>query len=413
MKRIMSILVNASLCVYLLVGQNVPVQAGRLASQAGQQSALAEKIYLPLVLKTQRIAYKAISVSTGMFSNCALTEAGGVKCWGYNYDGELGNGTANDSLIPVDVSGLTSGVVFVSNGYKHTCALTSLGGVKCWGFNFDGELGDGTTTLKRTPVDVSGLTSGVAGISANGYHTCAVMNSGAVKCWGYNAFGELGNGTTTSSSTPVNVSGLSSGVNVVKAGEYHSCALMAAGGVKCWGQNYYGQVGDATVINKLIPTDVSGLTSGVAALSAGGSHTCALTTGGGLKCWGWNLYGQLGDGTTTNRSTPVSVSGLGSGMKAINGGSRHTCALTTGSGAKCWGLNTFGQLGNGTTGLSSFPVDVSGLTSGVNVIRAGYLDSCALLTSGGLRCWGDNQYGELGDGTYNNALIPVTVYGFP
>jgi alpha-tubulin suppressor-like RCC1 family protein len=183
--------------------------------------------------------------------------------------------------------------------------------------------------------------------------------------------------------------------------------------VKCWGQNYYGQVGDATVINKLIPTDVRGLTSGVAALSAGGSHTCALTTGGGLKCWGWNLYGQLGDGTTTNRSTPVSVSGLASGMKAINGGSRHTCALTSGNAAKCWGWNAYGQLGNGTTGLSSFPVDVSGLASGVNVIRAGYYDSRALLTSGGLRCWGDNQYGELGDGTYNNALTPVIVYGFP
>lgn len=416
MKRITSILLNASLCIYLLVGQNVPVQASRPASQTRQQSALAEKIYLPLVMKTQPITYKAISISTGMFTNCALTEAGGVKCWGYNYDGELGNGTSNDSLIPVDVSGLTSGVVGISNGHKHTCALTSLGGVKCWGFNVDGELGDGTTTSRRTPVDVSGLTSGVAGISANGYHTCAVMNNGAVKCWGYNAFGELGNGTTNSSSTPVSVSSLSSGVSVVKAGEYHTCALMSAGGVKCWGQNYSGQLGDATFISKLIPVDVSGLTSGVAALSTGGLHTCALTTGGGLKCWGDNTYGQLGNGATLPAppsSTPVSVSGLTSGVKVISGGSRHTCALTTGDAAKCWGNNQYGQLGNGTTGLSSFPVNVSGLTSGVNVIRAGYWDSCALMLSGGLKCWGDNQYGELGDGTYNNALIPVTVYGFP
>ena len=265
-------------------------------------------------------------------------------------------------------------------------------------------------------MDVSGLTSGVAGISANGYHTCAVMNNGAVKCWGYNPFGELGNGTTTSSSTPVSVSGLSSGVNVVKSGEFHTCALMAAGGVKCWGQNYSGQLGDATVINKLTPVDVSGLTSGVAALSAGGSHTCALTTGGGLKCWGDNTYGQLGNGATLPAppsSIPVSVSGLTSGVKTISGGSRHTCALTTGDAAKCWGNNQYGQLGNGTTGLSSLPVNVIGLASGVNVIRAGYWDSCVLMLNGGLKCWGDNQYGELGDGTYNNALTPVTVYGFP
>jgi alpha-tubulin suppressor-like RCC1 family protein len=245
------------------------------------------------------------------------------------------------------------------------------------------------------------------------------MNNGAVKCWGYNAFGELGNGTTSSSSTPVNVTGLSSGVNVVKAGEYHTCALTAAGGVKCWGQNSSGQLGNAATLPaapSLTPVNVSGLTSGVAALSAGGLHTCALTTGGGLKCWGDNTYGQLGNGATLPAppsSSPVNVSGLTSGMNAISGGSRHTCALTTGNAAKCWGWNAYGQLGNGTTGLSSFPVNVSGLSSSVNIIRAGYYDSCALLTSGGLRCWGDNQFGELGDGTYNNALIPVSVYGFP
>ena len=412
MKRITSILVKTSLCIYLLVGQNVPVQAGPPVNQLRQQRTATTKVYLPLVMRTYLFSYKAIVISTGEYTNCAVTDVGGVKCWGYNYNGELGNGTATDSLTPVDVSGLTSGVVFVSNGYKHTCALTSTGGVKCWGFNVDGELGDGSIISKNTPVDVSGLTSGVAGISANGYHTCAVMNTGMVKCWGYNAFGELGDGTTTNRNSPVNVTGLTSGVSVVKAGLYHTCALMSAGGVKCWGQNYNGQLGDATVINKLIPVNVSGLTSGVAALSAGGLHTCALISDG-LKCWGYNLYGQLGNGTTTDSRTPVSVSGLTSGVKAISSGSRHTCALTTSNAAKCWGDNQYGELGNGTTGMSTFPVNVSGLTSGVNVIRAGYWDSCALMTGGGLKCWGDNQYGELGDGTYNNALTPVTVYGFP
>ena len=237
MKRIISILLNASLCSNLLVGQNVPVQAGPPVSQLRQQRTATTKVYLPLVMRTYLFSYKAIVISTGEYTNCAVTDMGGVKCWGYNYNGELGNGTATDSLTPVDVSGLTSGVVFVSNGYKHTCALTSTGGVKCWGFNVDGELGDGSIISKNTPVDVSGLTSGVAGISANGYHTCAVMNTGTVKCWGYNAFGELGDGTTTNRSSPVNVTGLTSGVSVVKAGSYHTCALMSAGGVKCWGQN--------------------------------------------------------------------------------------------------------------------------------------------------------------------------------
>jgi alpha-tubulin suppressor-like RCC1 family protein len=412
MKRIPSTLVNASLCIYLMIGQNVSVRASRPASQASQERAAVTTIYLPLVMKTYP-TYKAISISTGMFSNCALTDAGGVKCWGYNYDGELGNGTTTDSLTPVNVTGLASGVVGISSGYKHTCALTSAGGVKCWGFNVDGELGDGSIISKHAPVDVSGLTSGVAGISASGYHTCAVMNSGAVKCWGYNAFGQLGDGTTYNRATPVSVSGLASGVNVIKTGEYHTCALMQTGGVKCWGDNDNGQLGDGTVQNKLVPVDVTGLTSGVSALSTGGYHTCALMQTSGLKCWGDNAYGQLGNGTATDSLAPVNVNGLASGVSGISGGFRHTCAVMQGSGAKCWGHNAYGQLGNGTTGSSSTPVDVSGLASGVNVIRAGYRDTCALTTSGGVKCWGDNSYGELGDGTYNNSSTPVSVYGFP
>ncbi len=379
-----------------------------------------------------------VAIAAGDFHTCALTNGGGVKCWGYNDSGQLGNGSRSaeaPSPVPGDVVGLSSGVSAIAAGSAHTCALTNMGGAKCWGANHTvfssnfglGQLGDGTTLDRFTPVDVSGLASGVSAITAGGHHTCA-LRSGGVLCWGGNFVGQVADGTTTNRYTPTAVSGLSSGVSQIVAGGHHNCALTSAGGVKCWGENTAGQLGDggggascpsgpAVVPCRRTPVDVSGLPSGVSAIAAGGHHadsggttTCALMSTGGVKCWGDNSYSQVGDGTTGGaRSTPVDVSGFSGGVKSLAVGDAHVCALTSAGGVKCWGHNDSGQLGDGTTTDRSTPVDVSGLASGVSAIAAGSYHTCAVLSGGELKCWGGNHYGQLGDGTTTNRLTPVTV----
>jgi alpha-tubulin suppressor-like RCC1 family protein len=197
------------------------------------------------------------------------------------------------------------------------------------------------------------------------------------------------------------------------AGGSHACALLTTGGVKCWGGNFEGQLGNgaiATLVGTPLPGDVIGLSSGVAAIAVGGNHSCALRTGGGIKCWGANAYGELGDGTTTRSPLPVAVYGLFSGVIAVGTAlNAHSCAIVQGGAMKCWGKNLYGQLGNGKTAHSGTPVDVTGLSSGVVAMALGGEHTCALLTGGGLKCWGHNWYGELGDGTYVDKPSPVGV----
>jgi alpha-tubulin suppressor-like RCC1 family protein len=312
----------------------------------------------------------------------------------------------------VDVVGLGSGVASVSAGGSHSCAVTTAGAVKCWGWNVYGELGNGTTTISTTPVDVVGLGSGVASVSAGFNYSCAVTTAGAVKCWGRNDYGELGDGTTTTSTTtPVDVVGLGSGVASVSAGFDHSCAVTTGGAVKCWGNNGWGVLGDGTTTSSTTPVGVVGLGSGAASVSAGG-NTCAVTTAGAVKCWGWNFYGDLGDGTTTSSTTPVDVVGLGSGVASVSAGGSE-CAVTTAGAVKCWGWNVFGELGDGTTTDSTTPVDVVGLDSGVASISTGGIHSCAVTTAGAAKCWGGNGDGALGDGTITSSTTPVDVVGLP
>jgi alpha-tubulin suppressor-like RCC1 family protein len=400
-------------------------------------------------------------VASGYNFSCALLTSGAVKCWGDNTYGQLGNNSTTSSSTPVQVTDLTSGVTAVSAGHFHACALLSSGAMKCWGYNYYGQLGDNTTTQRLTPTQVYNLSSGVSAISAGPNFSCAVVG-GSAKCWGYNNAGQLGNNSTSESHTPVQVSNLTSGVSAIRTGSYQSCALLTSGAVKCWGDNQYGQLGNGTTTSSLIPVQVSGLTSGAASIALGGSHSCARLSSGAVKCWGSNSYGQIGNGNVSNQSSPVSVSGLSGSVTAISadnqqtcallssgeiqcwghnywgqlgngsttlqaapadviwqnvtateffGGGQHTCALTPAGGMKCWGNNTSGQLGNGTTISNLVAVDVTGLSSGVTAVAMGGSHTCALTRGGIVKCWGDNTYGQLGEGSTTRRTTPVQVSG--
>jgi alpha-tubulin suppressor-like RCC1 family protein len=300
----------------------------------------------------------ATAVAVGRWHSCALV-GGTVRCWGANQVGQLGDGTETPSTTPVPVTGITTATA-ISAGAGHTCALLTDGSVTCWGTNSNGELGDGGVAAgwSTTPVAVSGLT-GAAGVSAGGIHTCAVLSDGTVRCWG--AFGLLGNGTDDRSFTPVPVSGISTATSA-RSGRFHTCALLSGGTVQCWGQNLQGQLGDGTRTSRNAPVPVTGLT-GVVELGEGlGEHTCAVLAGGAVDCWGSNGGGQLGDGTTMRRTTPVPVTGA-MGATNVGTGLSHTCAVVDGGGGiACWGLNAGGQLGDGTPAPRLTPGGVSGIT---------------------------------------------------
>jgi len=398
-----------------LVGQAVTFTA-RVAAAAGLPSLTGAVTITDTttgaVLGTSALtAVTQTRLSAGNLHACSVGSDGGVSCWGSNAFGQLGDGTTTNRLTPVPVSGLSSGVAAVAVGFLHSCALTTAGAVKCWGRNANGTLGDGTTIDRLTPVAVTGLSSGVKAIAAGFEHSCALKTSGAIVCWGLNNRGQIGDGTSGNNRlTPVPVFGLFNSVAAISIGFEFSCALRTTGAVLCWGNNSKNNLGDGTQIDRLTPTPVVGLSSGVAAISTSpNAHSCAVTTAGAVRCWGINDSGQLGDGTTIDRLTSVAVPSLSSGVASVAAGGSHSCAVTTTGAARCWGSNSSGQLGDGTTIDRLAPVQVSGLSSGVAGIAGGGNIgwSCALTTAGAVRCWGENFPGTLGDGTTTQRLTPV------
>jgi alpha-tubulin suppressor-like RCC1 family protein len=339
-----------------------------------------------------------IAVATGGSTSCSVTGAGKVKCWGEQ------NGTGIDSSSPTVITGL-AGVTGIGVGGNHSCALaTPMGKVWCWGSNEDGQLGDGSTTERDQPVEALGLSTAVA-VAVGDLHTCVVLEAATVKCWGDNEHGQLGDGTTTERHSPVEVTGLS-GVTQVAAGASFTCALTGDGKVWCWGDNGHGQLGDGTTTDRHSPVEVTGLPP-AAEIAAGGDHACAITEAGKVWCWGDNEHGQLGDGTTTERHSPVEVTGLAEATQ-ITSGADYTCVMLTAAGEPfwCWGDNQHGQLGDGTTTERHAPAEIHFLAAS-SVLAAGGAHTCALLHSGLVECWGDNEHGQLGDGTTTERHSPV------
>ena len=360
------------------------------------------------------------TTSAGGNHTCGVTPDSVAYCWGNNSSGQLGNGSMTSSSTPMRVLG---GVRFgvVSAGGNHSCGSID-GAMVCWGDNSFGQLGDGTLTNSAVPVKVLGGLQFQA-ISAGDRHTCGVTINTAVYCWGDNSFGQLGNGTMTRSAVPVAVGGLNTQVS---AGSNHTCSdfalsTIAKGQVSCWGDNSSGQLGDGTTNTASVPV-TSSIANSVAGVSAGARYTCALYYSGDAFCWGDNSSGQLGNGKLTSSATPVAVAGgIRFDAAGLRAGTSHVCGGNFARMVYCWGNNSSGQLGDGTTVNRAQPVAVLGGLINKNdreSLSAGGAHTCMATEStpalnggagGPAYCWGDNRFGQLGNGTTTNSPIPVLV----
>jgi alpha-tubulin suppressor-like RCC1 family protein len=346
-------------------------------------------------------------VSAGETSTCALTTENRAYCWGYGF---LGDGSeAHQMSRPVAVAG---GLQFVqiSAGGDHSCGLTGDNRAYCWGSNYYGQLGDGTSFGRLTPVPVAGGLS-FRQLQAGGHHTCGVTTANVAYCWGGNYLGQLGDGTIASRSSPTAVAGGLSFRQVI-AGDQHTCGATTGNRGYCWGRNAEGQLGIGIYgirNGRQVPTAVLGGLSFRQVL-AGRVHTCGVTTSDRAYCWGYNGDGELGNGTLSGRQTrPLAVVG-GLSFRWLAPGHYHTCGTTLANKGYCWGRNSFGEVGDGTTSIRPRPVAVAGGLQ-FRMVTSGFYHSCGVTTDDRGFCWGYNNYAQVGDGTELQRLKPRAVVG--
>jgi alpha-tubulin suppressor-like RCC1 family protein len=389
----------------------------------------------------------ALAIAAGGETVCARRDNGTVKCWGSNLSGQVGvNSTLGSwgcSASELGDNGIVSlggtDATAVEVGRSHTCALRSNGELKCWGENGSGQLGVGNTTDLRLPSSALSLGTGFTAraVSVGGDHTCAISTGNRVKCWGRGAEGQLGNGSTANRGTSTTHMGNnlafanlgSRPVLKLAVGWHHNCAILPSGQVKCWGFNFEGQLGVGHFTNvgwgpnemgNNLPVLALGTSRTAKSLALGLYHTCAALDNNTLKCWGYNSTGQLGYGTTDGSTTPPSTTvNLGTGRTVhatfadpISAGPTHTCAILDNASVKCWGDNASGQLGYGDTIQRTAPASAAvnlGTGRTAKAITAGYFHTCAILDDNTVKCWGENASGQLGIGSTTDQRSPPSV----
>ena len=380
-------------------------------------------------------------VTTGDYHSCARLANNQARCWGLNDEGQLGNNTTDDSPTAVVVKNVTGpgplqNVVQVAAGEYHSCALLANGQVRCWGYNSSGQLGDGTNDDSERPVVVrnagdTGPLLNVRAITAETGGTCALLTSDQIRCWGEDDYGQLGNGAPAADTNlPVTVKGLGgtgalTGVRSIEGGYDNNCAVLSNGQARCWGYNggALGNGDEADVFHPVVVKNIAGggALTGVTQISQGGYHACVRLANGQARCWGDNEDGQLGNGGNTDTELPVVVRRVGggalTGVVSVFAADDTTCAQVTGGQARCWGFDTSGENGDGTIGSPDgrkIPTPVRNLTNtgnltGITQLHMQDAHACVRLSNGEARCWGANDYGQLGNGGTVDRPIPVRV----
>ncbi len=481
----------------ILANGGIQCWGGNLNGQLGSGAPSVTPQITPV--SVTGLAGKAIDLAAGSWHTCALLADGRVQCWGANNTGQLGIGSLHDQAAPVTIQ-LPGAATWITAGCNHTCALLQDGRMYCWGWNAWGQLGVSGVMQSTTPVQVTAVSGAGTTIEAGCNHTCAVyhdaqgesrlscwgqsnfmqmpaeqemkvsfllMRAGmghtciltadhSMLCWGYNRYGQLGDGTTRSRHELAPVAGMTQHVfyMTTAAGANHTCSVLDDGEAYCWGSNMWGQIGNGSLVlgpaprrvpdlhavravsagqgftcatpadgslwcwgkrfntsfisDASSPTRLSSPDSGVAAVQTGMEHSCVLMQDGSIRCWGSNDYGQLGDGSTYLSTTPVIVKNLGGQARAVRVGDDFSCALLTDGVVRCWGRNNHGQLGLGSTQDRLLPATVS-LPAAAKAIGAGGQHACAVLTDGDVYCWGENASGQIGDGGGQDRLMPVRV----